>query len=176
MNEFWRRYYRTFPQDFRDTLVRKWREGNRSVLWIMQNPSYADASLDDPTVALITKISVWNGYDRLNVVNGYPRRATLPSELYAWLGKVHAEDLTAFRDHALSVILAEAAFADCVVAAWGVCKQDPWYEQIAEAVVSLGTDLYCIGENQDGSPRHPMSRGRNKVHSTEMLKPWRVAL
>lgn len=66
---------------YRFQLWRIWDESKPLVLWIMHNPSTADAENDDPTIRRIIGFTRAWGYGGLYVGNLFPYRATDPKEL-----------------------------------------------------------------------------------------------
>ena len=73
---------------YRFQLWRIWDTRLPKVLWIMHNPSIADASNDDPTIRRITQFTKDWGYGGLYVGNMFPYRSTDPKNL---LGKPFSE-------------------------------------------------------------------------------------
>lgn len=70
---------------YRFQLWRIWDESKPLVLWVMHNPSTADANKDDPTIRRCMGFTKsWTGYGGFYVGNLFPYRATNPKEL---LGK-----------------------------------------------------------------------------------------
>jgi hypothetical protein len=71
--------------------------------------------------------------------------------------------------------IAEAAQqAGSVVAAWGAV---PWARGrearlAAELARAGGPPLQCLGTTLDGSPLHPMARGRMRVPDDRQPMPW----
>lgn len=66
---------------YRYQLWRIWDETKPLVLWIMHNPSTADANNDDPTIRRITGFTKAWDYGGFYVGNLFPYRATDPKEL-----------------------------------------------------------------------------------------------
>lgn len=66
---------------YRFQLWRIWDESKPLILWIMHNPSTADAIKDDPTIRRIISFSKSWGYGGIYVGNLFPYRATDPKEL-----------------------------------------------------------------------------------------------
>jgi hypothetical protein len=66
---------------YRYQLWRVWAFGKPKVLWIMHNPSTADADFDDATIRKIIKFSKSWGYGGLYVGNLFPYRSTDPKNL-----------------------------------------------------------------------------------------------
>lgn len=85
------------------------------VLFIMLNPSTADAAVDDPTVRKCWTFAQAIGADIMEIVNLYAYRATSPRDLFAAhkagvdiVGPDNAEHLSAM-----------VAWCDRVICAWG---------------------------------------------------------
>jgi hypothetical protein len=75
---------------YRYTLERRWSELPRYVLWIMLNPSTADATQDDATIRRCVGYTRAWGYTGILVGNLYAFRATHPRDLErAYYDKVH---------------------------------------------------------------------------------------
>lgn len=68
-------------QTWRYRLERTWGDGKGMVLWIMLNPSTADAKTDDATIKKITEFTHRWCYSGLVVCNLYAYRCTDPKEL-----------------------------------------------------------------------------------------------
>ena len=66
---------------YRFQLWRIWDSSKPVILWIMHNPSTADANVDDPTIRRIINFSKDWGYGGLYVGNIFPYRATNPKLL-----------------------------------------------------------------------------------------------
>lgn len=156
---------------YRWVLRRRWAPGKRSACWIMLNPSTADAEVDDPTVREVIRFSRLWFCDAATVVNLYPFRSPHPSDCRRWANwEAHGPDW-----HARDVIerngwivAEESRRADIVIAAWGAAPwaQD-WAQHLIEDRVVCGAvpcpNLHCLGTNTDGSPKHPLARGRHRV-------------
>lgn len=121
-----------------------------TVLFVMLNPSTADAREDDPTIRRCIGFAERWGYAQLTVANVFALRATNPDQLEraedpvgpdneAWLGRL-------------------AASATEIVAAWGA---HPFAEARAIATRELleerhGGTLSCLGQTQSLAPKHPL--------------------
>lgn len=154
--------YALFNEDqtHRLLLTRQWGAGadnpaNR-VLWIMLNPSTADAFYDDPTIVRCARFARRWGYDGITVANLYSFRATKPQDLKKHLVDVYihynpADPCNDWRD----VLSPAAAMAGKVVCGWGANGS---INGLATAVRLhlTGIDLYCLGTTTAGYPRHPL--------------------
>ena len=113
----------------------------RRILWIMLNPSTADASEDDPTIRRVLGFSKRWGYGWVEVVNLFAFRATEPVELQI------AIDPVGPLNHAY---IAEALnrTSDLIVG-WGargsMCRTRQAYR-----------GARCLGVTKAGEPRHPL--------------------
>ncbi len=133
---------------YRYGLTRRWADGE-SVLWIMLNPSTADADVLDPTIRRCVGFSQAWGFGGLEVVNLYAIRSTDPDRIYT-----DADPIGDRNDQAIG-----AAVARCrlVIAAWGVHgAHNDRGGSTARMLRAYGTELYCLGVTKDGHPRHPL--------------------
>ena len=154
-------------KNYRYRLDRWWSDDEDCVVWVMLNPSTADATTDDPTIRKCVGFSKrWN-YGRLIVVNLFALRSTDPSALARNTDPVGVEN-----DFQIANALKSAAE---VVVAWG-CQQHMSTEklrrrpaQLAELIGRLRPDVEvsCLGYRKDGSPRHPLML----AYTTER-QPW----
>ena len=150
---------------YRYSLVREWAPLIvERLLFVMLNPSTADATQDDPTIRrCIDFARQWN-YGSLEVVNLFAFRATDADELVkAWdpIGPQNNEhiDLAVRR-------------ASTIVAAWGTRKIAKIRGQEVAAIVKYtGHGMNCLGTNEHGSPWHPLFRPRETK-----LKPYNLKL
>lgn len=144
---------------YRYTLSRFWmkdREHSHRVIFIMLNPSQANATDNDPTIRACSQFAQAWGYPQLEVVNLFAYRTPHPSAL------AQAEDpIGPDNDRYL---LAAAAAADKIILAWGNWGS---FLNRDQAVVTLLTPhshkLYCLIHNRSGQPRHPLYVSRMTV-------------
>lgn len=134
---------------YRYQLWRVWDESKPRVLFIMLNPSTADADHDDPTIRkCIAYAKAW-GYGSLEVVNLFALRSTSPAAIYAhdWpVGKGNDP-----------YILESAYRAQLIVAAWGVNGEYRARDRHVGALLSLhGFQLHCLKVTSKGLPNHPL--------------------
>lgn len=131
---------------YRYRLYREWgRAEKKPLLWIMLNPSTADANVDDPTIRRCIGFSkVW-GYGALWVGNLYAFRSTDPACLrYMGATEAHGPD----NDRHLLAMSSESAR---IVCAWGA----PGGTRVPLTLLSPG-GLWCLGKTKHGAPRHPL--------------------
>jgi len=134
---------------YRYLLRRTWDHGRPRLLYVMLNPSTADAEIDDPTIRSCVRLAKGNGYGSFEVVNLFALRATKPAELS------HASDPVGPRND----YIIEAAILRCDVAvcAWG---GHPMAEDRGRSVyTSLRRHrpaVFCFGLTKTGAPKHPL--------------------
>jgi hypothetical protein len=141
---------------YRHWLVRDWRGGGRRfslddsfALWIGMNPSTAEANIDDPTIRkemVFTQREKLYCYVKVNVMDF---RSTSPD----WLrspGIVPCSDVNRgmiglFADRAAKIIVCFGRLHRSL-------------RQYGEAVLDdlKDKELWCLGTNNDGSPKHPL--------------------
>lgn len=131
---------------WRYRLWRRWSD-TPAALFIMLNPSTADETTNDPTVARCQKWARQWGYGAVEVCNLFAFRATDPEDMRGAADPVGPDN----DQH----ILAAAKAAGRVICAWGV---HGGHLNRETAVVELlrGYDLYALGFTQAGQPRHPL--------------------
>lgn len=136
-------------KQYRYRLWRTWDTNNRSVMFLMLNPSTADETANDPTVERCQRYAMNWGYGGLVVCNIFALRSTDPGALYK-----HDEPIGASNDDA---ILTEALTAGIVVCAWGNHGQHLGRgRQVAEMLDRYGINLYALTLTGLGQPGHPL--------------------
>lgn len=136
---------------------RLWRKTSDSptdnrVLFVMLNPSTADALVDDPTVRRCVGFAQREGADRLDVVNLFGLRSPKPHLL-----RLADDPVGPDNDRHIAEA---AADADLVVLAYGSLKYDSWLAR-ADDVLGVLSDrhggiLWTLGSTANGCPRHPL--------------------
>ena len=146
-------------RDHRLTLDRVWDNFLPHVLWVMLNPSKADARKDDPTIRKCIGFSDRWGYGSLSVVNLFTFRATDPRDLLATCRRYGADALNYPVTSDLA-FMAEVRDAHTVVVAWGAWAERPFVreraEAVAKAIARAHDTVYCIGRTKNGHPIHPL--------------------
>lgn len=136
---------------YRYVLTRHVGPGKRSAVFIMLNPSTADASNDDPTIRRCIGFARQWGCRRLAVLNLFAFRATHPADLKRTPEPVGPENRAWFE----RTLVAQADGP--VVCGWGVHdvhrSQDlavlRWLDQFGISPVALGV-------TKDRHPKHPL--------------------
>lgn len=137
---------------YRYMLDVQWSSDEGGILWLMLNPSTADAFKNDPTVARCEKRTRQAGYGRMLVANIFALRSTDPRQLY------DAEDpVGPANDEA---ILAFAGQADQIVCGWGNhgCHLSRGRE-VLDLLVHAGHEPHALKVTRRKQPGHPLYIG-----------------
>lgn len=133
---------------YRYSLSRKWNaEGERAV-FVMLNPSKADARLNDPTISRCIRFAEKIGCGALEVVNLFAYRTAYPRELRACrhpVGKLNDQ-----------YIAQAVEKASVVVVAWGNWGRLHGRDREVLQLISMKNPLFCFGITGQGQPRHPL--------------------
>jgi hypothetical protein len=149
---------------YRYRLTRVWDTRRPVLVWVMLNPSTADATTDDPTVRRCTAFARAWGYGGIEVVNLFALRATSPAEL-----RTHADPAGPLCDAYLACAVVSPGAV--VVLAWGANADHPPVRGRARDVLAMlqrrRVDVRCLGVTAGGHPVHP-----GRLASTVTLRPW----
>lgn len=129
--------------------------GGNSVVFIMVNPSTADAVNDDATIRKILGFSVRNCFSNITVVNLFAYRSKNIKDL----SKLHIYDAVG-KDNYKYVVDAFKT-ADIAVVCWGSMNKLPThlrtsYTNIIRIAEMTNHKLYCFKQLKDGHPAHPL--------------------
>ncbi|HEU0026335.1 MAG TPA: DUF1643 domain-containing protein [Ktedonobacterales bacterium] len=140
---------------YRYLLWRTWSKAHpgeiqRHLLWVLLNPSKADAHRDDQTLTRCIGFSKAWGYDGLEIVNLFAFIATNPRDLQGATDPVGPENDC--------YLAAAAARAADIIVAWG---EHGTAQQRDRAVLALlkrqsARPLWCLGTVRNGCPHHPV--------------------
>ena len=117
------------------------------MLSIGMNPSTARADVDDPTIRRDIELAKREGFERLIKVNVMDLRATSPKRLLVE---------TPCSDQNRPTIRMLAREAGKIVVCTGRLHKK--LRRYGDAVIGdlRGHTLWCLGKNDDGSPKHPL--------------------
>lgn len=127
--------------------------GNRigephSMIFVMLNPSTADASIDDPTIRRCVGFARAHNYERIDVLNLFAYRATEPKELFSVVDPVGPDNI----DHFKKVVM---RWRGPVICAWGAHGHYINQDQTALGWLS-GMKIYALKITKGGAPGHPL--------------------
>ena len=151
--------------NYRYWLHRSWPIGIGWTVFVMLNPSTADADKDDPTIRRCIQFAKGFGSKGLIVVNLFAWRATDPRTLLGY-----RQDYVGPENHAYIVRACEIAaqhdvseFGDIsvsgrVICAWGTHRcatRERVMETMGWIDVAYG-EAVCLGHTMNGAPKHPL--------------------
>ena len=151
---------------YRYTLWRRWDEALDRLVWVMLNPSTADAETDDMTIRKCTGFALRWGFGGIEVVNLFAYRATKPLDLRL------AKDPVGPRNNTW---LEKVLGVSPTVVAWG--GSVPGGQLAGERFVLVRKLLaqsplnavWSLGRTQSGHPRHP-----SRLSYATQREPWPV--
>ncbi len=141
--------------NFRYRLWRCWDYGStQKMVFVMLNPSTADAEADDPTIRRCIGFAQKHAFGMLEVINLFAFRATKPVEL-ARLGYQAGPDND---QH----IAQAAADAQGICLAWGAHGSRPAVEARVQQVLPIirrhaRVPEQCLAITTGGHPAHPLT-------------------
>lgn len=134
----------------RYTLTREWGQGPHCI-FIMLNPSTADAVNDDPTIRRCIGFAKREGKTGLTVINLYSLRTPHPEVLW---NTNRPERFGPRQDAYWQKVLTNSQ--SLVIAAWGAEAVTHDRELVDRVGYYLGHRLMCFGKTKSGQPRHPL--------------------
>lgn len=144
----------TFSPDrtYRYTLTRTWGDSPPAV-WVMCNPSTADAFKVDPTIRrCMTFSKAWHA-GGIIVLNLFALRSTDPKNLYT-----HGDPIGLLNDDVIAGYFpVDVPVLGPVVAAWGAHgTHRNRGHLIRRLLIARGARPLCLGLTKAGQPRHPL--------------------
>ncbi len=136
---------------YRYRLWRVWDYSLPRAVFVMLNPSTADAEQDDPTIRRCIGFAARENCGSLTVVNLYPYRATDPAELNTAAANIYGP--SGRNEEAIEV---ECRGAKVVIGGWGAERHRTPARQMAVIAATKENDLMCLGMTKGGAPRHPL--------------------
>jgi hypothetical protein len=136
---------------YRYQLWRIWNNELAKVLFIMLNPSTADADIDDPTIRRCIGFAKAWGYGGLYVCNLFAYRATDPKELLKIDNPFGDANIWHTRELVDKV--------EKVICAWGnrpILKKVLKGQSEMDLVRFAEGKLHAIDLAKDGTPKHPL--------------------
>lgn len=144
---------------YRYTLTRLWDEKKPGALFIMLNPSTADASVDDPTIRRCVGFARAWDCGSVTVVNLFAFRATRPADLISLAKSALADAVGPDNDkHIRRALDDHNGRGDYIVCAWGSHGSNPVLRARLKHVIYYLplADLLCLDTTKNGDPRHPL--------------------
>ncbi len=151
---------------YRYKLSRRWTPGSDRAVWIMLNPSTADAIEDDATIRRCISFAKRWGCDGIEVYNLFALRSRHPIRI-----EIVEDPVGPDNDLWLSVA---AQTTGKVIAAWGACNTPLQLRRANKVIEFLLRDrrvfVSTLGLTKGGQPRHPLYV-RNDTPLTPLVHP-----
>lgn len=148
---------------YRYHLWRVWDDLKPVLVFVMQNPSTADAVDDDPTIRRCIGFAERDGFGGISVRNVFALRSTDEKVLLSHPDPFGPENESHLM-HARAVSMMTR-----LVVAWGEkvggAKLDRHYTTAMNCL--LPQKPYCLGINKSGQPKHPLY-----LASATQMVPW----
>lgn len=164
---------------YRYTLGRTWRDDamfiepvfinrppylDKDALFVMLNPSTADARQDDPTVAKCIRLARRWGFGGVQVRNIFAFRSTDPGNLR------HASDPIGPDNDLAIVDAANSEHTGVIVAAWGNDGKFLLRGSLVRKMLGFtGRPIYCFDISKEGQPVHPLYQTERELWE---MKIW----
>lgn len=138
---------------YRYWLARDWYAGDElpnPLVFVMLNPSTADAEQDDATITRCVRRAARLGFNGIRVVNLFALRSTDPGKLLEVSDPVGSDN---------DMIIRNACRGQkMVIAAWGEEKPHVALRvEVVKAILNdLGVRLHALALTKAGHPRHPL--------------------
>ena len=134
---------------YRYLLRRAWNHDQPRALFVMLNPSTADAKIDDPTIRSCIRLCKSWSYGSFEVINLFGLRSTEPNVLLKARSPVGPDN-----DN-----IAEGAIgrSDISICAWGAHKvAKRRNRKMWELIIRHRPAAFCLGTTKAGAPKHPL--------------------
>lgn len=145
---------------YRYSLTRIWDESKPYYIWIMLNPSDADAIVDDPTIRRCINFSKDSDAGGIIVINLFARIETYSNRLYPHYKAgcdIVGEKNCQYFDRYCTI-------DHMIICAWGNIPKGlkiPKYKSL----IQQKDRLFCLHRNSTGWPTHPLYLSRNNGFS-----------
>lgn len=133
---------------YRYLLWREWDPSQPSCVFVMLNPSTADATKNDPTIRRAMSFAAQFGFGRFEAVNLFAYRATDSSTLLTVRNPI-GRDNDEF-------ILESIQRTDACFVAWGNLGTLRDRSRSVMEMIPGDTIIQCLGLNKSGEPKHPL--------------------
>lgn len=182
---------------YRWVMHRAWSVAGPTIVWVLLNPSDADGKRDDPTTLRMIGFSFRWGFGSMVVANLYPFVSSTTDKLKAWRKTFDWKtyeangmrpwgwDNTSWSafHHNIEVVSKYLTEDTVCVAAWGAGAPEADVDQLIRGVrapvendfgnIGVEINWHCLGKTADGSPIHPLARGRHRVPDDAVLQMWK---
>ena len=137
-------------------------KSEKTLCFVMLNPSEADATRDDPTIRRCRGYAVRWGFQHLYIVNLFAYRTPFPKDLH----KSYSNDIDIVGPENDDYIFGVAKEADMIIAAWGAVRQAfEWRAAYVREMLrkNCRDKVYALGLTKAGHPSHPLYMKKDAV-------------
>lgn len=127
-------------------------EEPKTCLFVMLNPSIADASIDDPTIRCCVGFARRLKYERLKVVNLFAWRATSPRDILRMTFAAGPDPVGVANQEHIDMAVADAGLIIC---AWGNHGSHLQQDETVRGWMAHRPQC-ALGFTKNGSPAHPL--------------------
>lgn len=152
-------------QTYRYWLTRRWDDTKPLLVVCMLNPSTADASQNDPTILTLIHFAKLWGFGGIWVVNQNAFRSPHPSVMAKAVDPIGPLN-PMFLQQAVSY----ARQTGWALAAWGNGGRND--DLFALWCDMLNVEMKALGFTADGSPKHPLARGKHRIPRDQQPLAW----
>ncbi len=138
----------TIKRNYRYRLWRRWDLNGSTLVWIMLNPSTADALTDDATIRRCIGFAKQFGHGGIEVVNLFAYRATNPKRLKLIEAPVGPDN---------NGYILKACQGSQVVCAWG--NHGMYHnrgDQVTRMLFENNIPMWMLGKTKEMQPKHPL--------------------
>lgn len=143
-------------EKYRYTLWRKFKNDGKKILFVLTNPSKADAFIDDPTVTRLISFGKREGASEICLVNPFAYRATDPKDLR----KAAKAGVDIVGPENLERIFLALDQCDLCIVGWGTNGD---FKDSGRNMMKFieknkpgRVPVRCLGVTKHGHPRHPL--------------------
>jgi len=158
---------------YRYLLTRRWKESgpyddekhrissDTSLLWIMLNPSKADAEINDPTVKNVVAFSKLWSFDAATIVNLFALRTPYPAALKQARRTYGQEYVIGKANKAMLTFMIRSH--KNLVFAWSRHASEADSDYVRSEAAAFDRTPMCLGHNKNGTAKHPLMVSHSTV-------------
>ena len=129
---------------------------DNQIIWVMLNPSIANAERDDATLRRCIDFSKQWGYNGLWIVNLFSQITPNPNELQSYMQNIPASEI---RNYKMLKNVINKPYR--IVCAWGNNGMSEDRDIAFMNMLPKHRKVYCLKLNKNGTPGHPLYLQRN---------------
>ena len=142
---------------YRYVLRRRWAEQQVPCIFVMLNPSTADAQKDDPTIRRVMALSKGFGFGGVYVLNLFAIRGSNPDIIKQVANPVGTDNKHWWGD-TVRDLRRWYGVLPTVICAWGTRGGFRDQDRVALGWLAESgvEERFCLGRTKDGFPKHPL--------------------